>query len=225
MAYSARHAGARPRHRTAWRPLAVAVTGGALLTTAGFGVWASLTATAFNATPQSISSGTLSLTLGDNGAGFSSSISNLAPGDVVNRYVDLTTGGTLAGQGLTLAVAATGSSALITDGTSPATKALKVSVSDCSTSWNNSTGACTASGTVTPLLSATTLSALSSAQSLVPSLIPSATVLHLQVSVQLPDQNETTTNGSAPGTTIQGQSATLTYTFEESQRTASTTNS
>ncbi|HWC35258.1 MAG TPA: TasA family protein [Mycobacteriales bacterium] len=223
MARPARHAGTTSFPRTAWRPLAVAVTGGALLMTAGFGVWASLNATAFNASPQAVSSGTLSLTLADNGAGFSSAISNMAPGDVVNRYVDLTNGGNLDATGLTLAVSATGSSALITDGTSPATKALKVAVTSCSGSWNNSTGVCT--GSTTSLLASTTLSALSSAQSLIAGSIAAGAVEHLQVAVTLPDQTETTTNGSAPGTTIQGQTANLTYTFQESQRTATTTNS
>ena len=42
------------RSRPAWRPLAVAVAGGALLVTTGFGVWASLNATAFNTTPQEL---------------------------------------------------------------------------------------------------------------------------------------------------------------------------
>jgi hypothetical protein len=212
--------------RPAWRPLAGAVAGGALLITAGFGVWASLSATAFNTTPEDVQSGTLSLSLADNDTGFSSTISNMAPGDVVNRYVDLTNDGSLDAQGLTMAVAATGSSALITDGTSPATtKALKVSVSQCSTSWTTSSGVCSASGTVTSLLSATTLSALSSAASLVSGSVAHGATLHLQVSVQLPDQTETTVNGAAPGTTIQGQTASLTYTFAEAQRTATTTNS
>jgi hypothetical protein len=193
--------------------------------TAGFGVWAGLDATASNTSPQSISSGTLSLTLGNNGTGFSSAISNLAPGDVVNRYVDLTNGGNLDAKNLTLQVTATGSSTLITDGTSPATKALTVAVSACSTSWTASTGVCSSSGTVTSLLSATTLSALSSATSLVSGSIPSGTVEHLKIAVQLPDQTETTTNGTAPTTTIQGQTANLTYTFDEAQRTATTTNS
>jgi hypothetical protein len=217
---------ASPRtKRPAWRPLAGAVAGGALLVTAGFGVWASLSATAFNTTPHSISSGTLSLTLADNGAGFTSTVSNMAPGDVVNRYVDLTNGGTLDAQGLTLGVAATGSTTLITDGTSPATKALRVSVSSCSTSWTPTTGVCSASGTVTSLLAATPLSSLSTAASLISGAVAHAAIVHLQVSVQLPDQAETTTNGTAPATTIQGQSASLTYTFSEAQRTATTTNS
>lgn len=223
MAHSARHADAR--RRTAWRPLAVAVSGGALLLTAGFGVWASLNATAFNTSPESVSSGTLSLTLADNGAGFTSNVTNMAPGDVVNRYVNLTNGGNLAAQALTMSVTATGDSQLITDGTSPATKALKVSVDSCSTSWTPATGVCASSGTVTSLLSATTLSGLSSAQSLISGAIAVNEVEHLRISVQLPDQTETTTNGTPITGTIQGRSASLTYTFNESQRTATTTNS
>ncbi|HVV76574.1 MAG TPA: TasA family protein [Mycobacteriales bacterium] len=224
MAHLARHADSNAPRRTAWRPLAVAVTGGALLMTAGFGVWAGLNATAFNTSPQSVDSGTLSLTLGDNGAGFSSAISNLAPGDVVNRYVDLTNGGSLDAQGLTMSVSASGDSQLITDGTSPATKALTVSVTSCSTTWTPSTGACTG-GTTTSLLGTTTLSGVASAQSLISGSIASGAVEHLQISMTLPDQTETTTNGTPITGTIQGRSATLTYHFQEAQRTATTTNS
>jgi hypothetical protein len=227
VGHSARHSGADTRRRTAWRPLAVAVSGGALLMTAGFGVWAGLNATAFNTTPQSVTSGTLSLTLADHGAGFTSAISNLAPGDTVNRYVDLTNGGNLDGQGLTLAVDTTSSDPqLITDGTSPSTsKALRVTVKSCSSTWDNTTGTCTASGTVTQLLAATPLSGLASAQSLISGAIASLAVQHLQIAVQLPDQSETTTNGTPISGTIQGRTATLTWNFQEAQRTAATTNS
>ena len=41
----------------------------------------------------------------------------------------------------------------------------------------------------------------------------------------LPDQSETTTNGTLPAGTIQGLSASLTYTFAETQRDATTSNS
>jgi hypothetical protein len=212
------------RSRPAWRPLAVAVAGGALLVTTGFGVWASLNATAFNTTPQSVSSGTLKLTMANNGAGFASNITNMAPGDQVNRYVDLTNGGSLDAQGLTLGVAATGSANLITDGGS--TKALRVAVSSCSTSWTPTTGVCGASGTVTSLLPATVLSTLvATPTSVIPGAVPAGTVEHLKVAVSLPDQTETTVNGTLPGTTIQNLTANLTYTFTESQRTATTTDS
>ena len=84
--------------RIAGRPLlaaTVAATGLALTTT---GVYAALNATAFNSTAQAAGSGTLRLTLADNGAGFVQAVGNLAPGDVVNRHVSLTNAGTPAHQ-------------------------------------------------------------------------------------------------------------------------------
>jgi len=172
---------------------------------------------------QAVTSGTLKLTMSANGTGFSQGVSNLAPGDVVNRYVDLSNSGTLDAQALTVQVAATGSGALITDGVAPATtKALRVSITSCTKAWAPATGTC--SGTTSTVLAATALSGLSSAVSLIPGSIPTGAQVYLQVSTQLPDQTETTVNGALPATTIQGQSATLTYTFTESQRTAVTTN-
>src|SRR5207302_7572103 len=96
------HASRAPRgnRRTT---LAVAVAIGGLLLTAG-GVYAGLNAVATNTTPQTVTSGTLKLTMANNGAGFSQNISDMAPADVVNRFVDLTNGGTLDAQNLTLAV-------------------------------------------------------------------------------------------------------------------------
>lgn len=215
---------ASPRRRAAWRPLAAAVVGGAALLTTGFGVWASLTATAANVAPESVSTGTLKLTLTDNGAGFSQAIANVAPGDVVNRYVTLTNGGTLDAQALSVKVDATGSAALISDGVSPATtKGLRVTMTSCSVAWTPGTGAC--GGTSTQVLAATPLSALTAPVSLVPGSIAAGNLQHVRVSVQLPDQNETTVNGVLPASTIQGQTANLTYTFAEVQRTATTTNS
>lgn len=90
---------------------------------------ATLNATTANVTPEQVTTGTLKLSMDDTGAGFGQPIANLAPGDVVNRYVSLTNGGTLDAQALTLQVAATGASELVTDGSS--TKALRVSVAQC----------------------------------------------------------------------------------------------
>jgi hypothetical protein len=212
------------RRRAAWRPIAAATVGGAVLVTTGFGVWASLNATASGAA-ESVNTGTLKLTAANNGTGvFGQTIGNVAPGDTVNRYVEVTNGGTLDAQALTMQVAATGSSALITDGVSPATtKALRVTVTSCSATWAATTGTC--SGTTSVLLAATPVSGLASATSLIAGAIPAGTVSHLQISTQLPDQTETTVNGNLPATTIQGQTANLTYTFTEAQRTATTTNS
>ncbi|MEU4745105.1 TasA family protein [Actinosynnema sp. NPDC023658] len=209
------------RRRPAWRPVALAAVGGSVLVAMGVGVWATLTATAANVTPEQISSGTLKLALGNNGAGFSQSITNLAPGDTANRYVTLTNGGSLDAQALTMQVAATGSTTLVTDGAT--TRALRVTVSQCSGAWTPATGAC--NGDKAVLLNATPLSGLASAASLLPGAITASGVENLQISVQLPDQNETTVNGALPANTVQGQSVNLTYTFSETQRSAVTTNS
>jgi hypothetical protein len=222
-AHRAVHQSEDRRRRAAWRPFAAAAAGAAVLVGAGFGVWASLNATA-SGSAESVSSGTLKLTMAANGTGFQNAISNLAPGDIVNRYVDLSNSGTLDAQNLTVQVAGTGASVLLTDGVSPSTtKALKVSITSCTAAWAPTTGTC--SGTTSTVLAATTISGLSTATNIIAGSIPAGTVAHLQISTQLPDQTETTVNGNAPATTIQGQSATLTYTFGEAQRTATTTNS
>jgi hypothetical protein len=81
------------------------------------------------------------------------------------------------------------------------------------------------SGTTSPLLSATTLSGLASPASLIPGAIAVNAVQHLKVSVTLPDQAETTVNGALPAATVQNKSVSLTYTFAETQRSATTGNS
>lgn len=209
---------------TAGRPLlrraVVAAIGLSILAISATGVLAALGATAFNSTPQRAEAGTLSLTMANNGAGFSSAVSGLAPGDVVQRYVDLTNGGTLAAQGLTLAVTSSATNPLTVDGTT--TRALRVAVNGCTGgTWNPATGAC--SGTVTPLMAAAPVGSLTTPASLVPGAIAVGAVIRLQVVLTLPDQDEVTTNGVAPATTIQGQSAGLTFTFTERQRAASQT--
>ncbi|NGY62560.1 hypothetical protein G7043_26930 [Lentzea sp. NEAU-D13] len=208
------------KRRRAWRPLAMATTGGAVLVMMGVGVWASLSATVSNVDPQQVSTGTLKLTMTPNGAGFSQSISNLAPGDVTNRYVDVANTGTLDGQALTLAVTGTGSTALITD----AIRGLAVTVTECvDGTWTSTTGVC--SGTASALVSNKPVSAFGTATSLVSGAINAGEARKLQVSVKLPNQDETTVNGVQPANTIQGLSTQLTFAFAETQRAAVTSNS
>jgi spore coat-associated protein N len=188
--------------------------------TAG-GVYAALSATAFNSTAQSVTSGTLKLTMADNGAGFTQSITNLAPGDVVNRYVDLSANGTLDGRQLTLGVADTVGSKLTTD----ATKGLKVTVTSCTGgTWVPATGIC--AGVTNVVVNNAALSTLTATPaSIVSGAVTAGSALHLQMSLTLPDQAETTANGVLPNGTIQGLSAALTWTFTDQQRAATTTNS
>ncbi|MEN9801935.1 MAG: hypothetical protein RLZ37_1060 [Actinomycetota bacterium] len=212
------------KKRAAWRPIALAVIGASVLITTGVGVFATLSASVNNVTPQAVNSGTLELSLSDNGAGFSNQIANLAPGDIVNRFVTLVNSGSLEGKDLTFSVASTGSTALITDGASPATtKALKVSVERCTIAWTPSTGAC--GGTTTTLLAPTTLAAAASSQNLISGAVDVAEEIYLLIKVELPDQSETTVNGVPPAFTVQGGAVDVTYTFIQSQRVAETTNS
>jgi spore coat-associated protein N len=208
--------------KTPTRTILAAAFAVAGLAITGAGVYAGLNATATGT--QSVTSGTLSLTLGnETGSTFTGAVSALAPGDVVNRYVNLTNGGTLASQGLTLQVAGAGSTLLTTN----PTKGLAVTVSSCSTSWSVSAGVatCASAGTVAVVMSSTAVATLSTTPGAVLSSLAVGEVVHLKVSVALPDQPETTTNGTFPPSTIQGLSDTLTYTFNEAQRTATTTNS
>lgn len=216
------------RTLSSWRSIALATIAGLLLLIAGPGVFASLNAQTSNASPQTVDAGTLELTMSSTNpsAGFSTSISNLAPGDAVNRYIDLTNSGTLASQGLTLAIASTGTASLITDGSAPVTtKALRVTVKSCVAAWNQTNGTCSDAGGAVTQIAAAPLSTFASPQAFTDSVLAAAAGRHLQIQTALPDQNETTINGTPPANTVQNGSVSLTYTFAATQRTAVTTNS
>jgi hypothetical protein len=193
------------------------------LAVTGTGVFAALTATAFNTTAQTVSSGTLKLILADNGDGFTQSVSNLAPGDIVNRFVDVSNTGTLIGKDLTLSVADSASTLLSTD----ATKGLHVTVIQCTSgTWTPGTSGTCAGGTTSTLVNNAALATISGTpQSVVSGAIAVNAAYHLKISLTLPDQSETTTNGTLPAGTIQGLTANLTWTFSEAQRVATTTGS
>ena len=203
----------------------IAVAG--LLTTsvgllAAAGVYAGLSATATGS--ESVSSGTLNLTLSpDVVVGFSNFAAKMAPGDTDNVYVNLNNTGTLAsGAGMTLSVTGAPSNAL-TNG-SVVGEGLTVTATQCSVAWTLATGTC--SGTTTPILATTQVSALNvgAALSNVPALVASTGQLaHVQVSLGLVG-TETSVNGVALASTIQGLSTTLTHTFTEQQRTGVATN-
>jgi hypothetical protein len=202
-------------------PARVALAGGVAivgLALTGMAVFAGLNAVASNTTAQSVNSGTLKLTYADNGAGFTSVASDMAPGDVVNRFVDLTNAGSLDSKTLTLGAAATPANKLSAD----ATNGLQVNVTSCTGAWDPASGTC--SGTTSAVASGP-LSALSSSPFSLASNVTSGAVLHYEVTLTLPDQNETVTNGALPANTIQGLSTAITWTFNELQRDATTTNS
>jgi hypothetical protein len=233
-----RRQGSSPRYRR-WRHsdnknktrvlLAGAATLGGLTLT-GVGVYAGLNAVATGT--ESVNSGTISLTIGADGnsAGLPQTLSSIAPGDVYNTYVALTNGVGLASQNLTMAVSGSPSnSTLISPPAGDGTTGLEVAVTQCSVAWTvtvGSPGSGTCSGTSTPVLAATAMSSLGTPVTLVAGTVPPGGVWHLQLQVTLPSSlNETTTNGTVPSPSIQGQSVAVTYTFSESQRAGTITNS
>ena len=199
------------------------IIGTSLLVISGAGSFAGLNATA--SASHTTASGNLSVSLSNNGNGFSQTVSNMAPGDTVNRYVTLTNDGTLNAKSLSLKITSSGTATLITNGSGAATnKAITVAVNSCSGTWNTSTGAC--SGTISNEIAATPLSTFATAQDFgVTTTLAASAASKLQVQIVLPDQNETTVDGSAPAVTVQSGSVTMNYLFFEAQRTATTTNS
>lgn len=200
------------KHMSARRLSAVGLATTAAVVVTGAGVYAVLSATASNTTPQTATSGTLKLTLADSGsAGFASAVANLVPGQAAHRYVALTNGGSLAASGLKLSVADGTPSKLSTD----AAEGLQVTVTSCTAAWTTADGTC--SGTAAVELTSP-LAALGTAQAFADGTMAAGEVKHLKVSVALPDKDEVTVNGVLPAGTVQGLSAALTWTFAETQQ-------
>ena len=183
----------------------------------GVGVYAVLTATANNPSPQRATSGTLKLTMINNGTGFGTAITGLAPGDAVSRHVQLTNSGTLAGSDLTLGVV----DATPTELSTNPTAGLQVAVARCSVPWARTTGTCP--GTRTALLSSSVSALRTAPASLIPGVLAAGSVHYLQVQLTLPESTDSAVNGVLPVGTVQGLSAALTWTFRETQRTSTST--
>ena len=142
----------------------------------------------------------------------------MAPGDTINRFIDVTNGGTLAGASWTLGLADSAATKLTTD----AVNGLQVVVKECTGLYVTVTGAC--SGTETTMAT-TTANALLSPIALTVAgadLLPAA-VAHMKFIISLPASSEVTTNGTLPGSTIQGLTSLLTWTITETQRAGTNT--
>jgi hypothetical protein len=203
-----------PRRRAGGRRFLGILAGfGLAMTVTATSAVALLNAVAYNGTGQPVTSAKLSLSLTDNGAGFTQAVSALVPTDTVNRFVDVTNNGTADGTNLVLGIAAGTTNKLVTD----AVNGLQISIASCSGGWTASTGAC--SGSTTSLVTSTPLSGLTgTTQTVVNGAFAQGAVQHLRVTLALPAQSETTVNGTPPANTIQGLSTTITYTFAIGQR-------
>lgn len=217
----------------------VVAIGGLSLTTSG--VWAALQASANN-TGLNAATGDLILTATGPGVALTTAITNMAPNDVVYRYVNIENTGSLSGKDLNFSAALTQNGVLA--GPEPlnsATRGLKLRVQQCvGGTWTltdiTDIGVCTG-GTISTVVGENFVSTMGTPGAYtLPATVPTATPLRFRVKILLPDQDELRVNGGAAtlpngsalpdsGVSVQGKSAILTYTFTETQRTETTTSS
>ena len=200
--------------------VAVATVGGTALV--GSSVFASLSATATNISgTQSISTATLKLVqvAAGNGltAGFTTAVSGVAPGDTINRFIDLSNTGTMAGSAMNLKVADTNATVLTTD----PSNGLQVLVKECPTAYAAVTGTCSAGETTA--VAQTSANTLLGVQTVTLSTLAPSTTVHLKFIITLPTGSEVIANGVIPGTSVTGLTSLLTWTFNEAQRATNIT--
>ena len=189
-----------------------------ILTIAVLGATASISGLATFATftsatsaSHTVSSGTVTIALGATGAStnrLNIGASAIAPGDTIQRSVDLTNSGSLDLASVTLTTSASPSSLLDTD----ATNGLQMVIDKCSQAWTESGPpyTYTCGGSTSSVLASRAVIGSSLALSNLGSTTAGGSD-HLRVTLTLP---------SGAGNTFQNQSSTITYTFTGTQRTA-----
>ena len=205
---------ARGRRAGGWSParklLASVAVLGAAASIAGLGTFATFTSS--TSASHSVSSGTVTIALGATGAAtnrLTVGASGIAPGDTIQRSVDLINSGSLDLASVTLTTTATPSSLLDTD----TTNGLQMVIDKCSNSWTESGGTpytYSCSGTTSPVLATRPVIGSALALSNLASLTHGTTD-HLRVTLTLP---------SGAGNTLQNQSSTISYAFTGTQRAA-----
>ena len=189
--------------------LATCAVLGAAASIAGLGTFASFTSS--TSASHTVASGTVTIALGATGAStnrLNVGASAIAPGDTIQRSVDLIDQGTLDLASVALTTQATTSSLLDTD----TTNGLQMVIDKCSQAWTESGPpyTYTCGGATSTVLSsrpviqsAVTLSNLSS--------LTAGNTDHLRVTLTFP---------SGAGNSLQNQSSTIQYTFTGTQRAA-----
>ena len=176
---------------------------------AGLGTYATFTSS--TSASQGVSSGTVTIALGATGAAtnrLTVGASNIAPGDTIQRSVDLLNSGSIDLSGITLTTSASPSSLLDTD----ATNGLQMSIDRCSNAWTEGGTApaytYTCSGSTSTVLASRSVVGSNLTLSNLTALTNGVTD-HLRVTLSFP---------SAAPNSFQNQSSTIQYTFTGTQR-------
>ena len=176
---------------------------------AGLGTYATFTSS--TSASQSVSSGTVTIALGATGAAtnrLTVGASNIAPGDTIQRSVDLIDSGSIDLASISLTTSATASSLLDTD----AANGLQMVIDRCSNAWTEGGTApayiYTCSGTTSTVLASRPVVGSNLSLSNLSALTNGVTD-HLRVTLSFP---------SAAPNSFQNQSSTIQYTFTGTQR-------
>ena len=197
-----------PRGRSRTRKLVASVALlGAAASIAGLGTFATFTST--TSANHTVASGTVTIALGATGAStnrLTVGATAIAPGDTLQRSVDLINQGSLDLASITLTTTASPTSLLDSDGTS----GLQMVIDKCSVAWTESGPpyTYTCSGSTSSVL--TTRAVIGSGLALTNlTSLTSAATDHLRVTLTFP---------SGAGNTFQNLSSTITYAFTGTQR-------
>ena len=176
---------------------------GAAASIAGLGTFATFTSS--TSTSNTIASGTLSLTAPFSRLG--TGASPIAPGDTMQRALDLSYSGTISFASATLTTSASPSSLLDTDGTN----GLQIAIDKCSQAWTEAGPpyTYTCGGSISTVLATRAL--IGSAIALSNLTLTTSSTDHLRVTLTFP---------SGADNTFQNKSSTVSYTFSGSQRAA-----
>ena len=198
------------KHRRSLKKvLATVAVLGAAASIAGLGTFATFTST--TSASHTVSSGTVTIALGATGAStnrLNVDASAIAPGDTIQRSVDLLNQGTLDLASVTLTTSASPSSLLDTD----TSNGLQMAIDKCSVAWTEAGPpyTYTCSGSTSTVLASRPVIGSNLTLSNLSALTAGATD-HLRVTLTFP---------SGAGNTLQNQSSTITYAFTGTQRAA-----
>lgn len=206
---SLRRAWSKTTGSTSKKLLATIAVLGAAASIAGLGTYATWTSTTSQS--HTISTGTVTISLGATGAAtnrLNIGASGLVPGDTLQRSVDLTNSGSIDLASVTLTTSVAPSSLLDTDGTN----GLQMVIDRCSQAWTEAGPpyTYTCGGTTSSVLASRAVVGSNMTLSNLGSTTHGATD-HLRVTLTLP-------NGA--DNSFQNQSSTITYAFTGTQRAA-----
>jgi predicted ribosomally synthesized peptide with SipW-like signal peptide len=177
---------------------------------AGVGAFATFTSTA--SVSQSVTSGTVTIGLGDTGTAdnrLDVAATGVVPGDTIQRAVKVSNSGNQDFASISLTTTATTSSLLDTD----ATNGLQMVIERCSVAWTESGSApaytYSCSGTTSTVVSSRAI--IGAGVTFGNVLLTAGSTNHLRVTVSLP---------STAGNSLQGLTSVISYAFTGTQRAA-----